>query len=50
MTKQLQVKITVTEEELNQIQLVANKLGNKVATISKQLLMEKVRNYLLFEI
>lgn len=50
MKKQLKVQITVTEEELEQITKVADKLGNKVATISKQLLMEKVRNYILFEV
>ena len=50
MTKQIQVKITVTEEELEQIKQIASRLGNKPATIAKQLLMEKVRNYILFEV
>ena len=41
--KQLQVKITVTEKELEQLRLIADKLANKPATIAKQLLMEKIR-------
>lgn len=43
--KQVQIKITVTEKELEKIKLVAERLGNKPATIAKQLLMESIRKF-----
>ena len=43
MNKQLRINLTFTETELEQIKKVADKLGNKPATIAKQILMEKIR-------
>lgn len=45
MKKQLKVQITVTEEELQELQKVAKELGNKTSTIAKALLMHQVREF-----
>ena len=44
MKKQLKIQITVTEEELNIIQMVATKLGNKPSTVAKNILMTEIRH------